>query len=73
MLYLAYGSNLNKRQMANRCPNAKALENHILTGYKLEFRRVAHPSGLCDETGIFRHPGLGVERMRRGAEVYRHG
>ena len=42
MLYLAYGSNLNKKQMAKRCPNAKALEKYILNGYKLEFRRVAN-------------------------------
>ncbi len=42
MLYLAYGSNLNKKQMAIRCPNAKALEKYILKGYKLEFQRVAN-------------------------------
>ena len=42
MLYLAYGSNLNKKQMSFRCPKAKALESCILSGYKLEFRRVAN-------------------------------
>ena len=42
MLYLAYGSNLNKKQMSRRCPNALALDKYILRSYKLEFRRVAH-------------------------------
>ena len=42
MLYLAYGSNLNKKQMSFRCPKAKALESCILSGYKREFRRVAN-------------------------------
>ena len=42
MLYLAYGSNLNKKQMSFRCPNAKVIESYILSGYKLEFRRVAN-------------------------------
>ena len=42
MLYLAYGSNLNKKQMSFRCPKAKAIESYILSGYKLEFRRVAN-------------------------------
>ena len=41
MLYLAYGSNLNKKQMSKRCPNAKPVGSIILKGYKLEFRKVA--------------------------------
>ena len=41
MLYLAYGSNLNKKQMSRRCPNAKPVGSVILKGFKLEFRRVA--------------------------------
>ena len=36
--YLAYGSNLNLRQMKRRCPNAKKVENFLLKGYVLEFR-----------------------------------
>ena len=28
--------------MAERCPRAMPLENYVLKGYKLEFRRVAH-------------------------------
>jgi gamma-glutamylcyclotransferase (GGCT)/AIG2-like uncharacterized protein YtfP len=37
-IYLAYGSNLNLKQMAGRCPTAKALGNTKLTGYRLLFR-----------------------------------
>lgn len=38
MLYLAYGSNLNKRQMAHRCPTAKFICTSVLEGYELLFR-----------------------------------
>ena len=37
-LYIAYGSNLNIRQMAYRCPNAKVAGNAILKDYRLLFR-----------------------------------
>ena len=37
-IYLAYGSNLNLSQMAQRCPTAKRLGTAILNGYGLEFR-----------------------------------
>lgn len=37
-LYLAYGSNLNLKQMAYRCPSAKVLGSTTLTGYRLLFR-----------------------------------
>lgn len=36
--YLAYGSNLNRKQMAIRCPGAKAVGNFTLDGYRLLFR-----------------------------------
>jgi gamma-glutamylcyclotransferase (GGCT)/AIG2-like uncharacterized protein YtfP len=41
MLYFAYGSNLNLRAMAHRCPRAKALTVARLDGYRLVFRRHA--------------------------------
>lgn len=41
-LYIAYGSNMNKRQMKMRCPNAKPIGKAILENYKLEFRGVAN-------------------------------
>lgn len=38
ILYLAYGSNLNLSQMAQRCPGAKALGSGELHGWRLAFR-----------------------------------
>jgi gamma-glutamylcyclotransferase (GGCT)/AIG2-like uncharacterized protein YtfP len=37
-IYLAYGSNLNMEQMANRCPTAQVVGTSNLNGYKLLFR-----------------------------------
>jgi gamma-glutamylcyclotransferase (GGCT)/AIG2-like uncharacterized protein YtfP len=41
MLYFAYGSNLNKAQMAARCPAATPLGRVTIGGFKLVFRGVA--------------------------------
>ena len=40
-IYLAYGSNLNHRQMAQRCPKASYLGGAILKGWRLIFKSVA--------------------------------
>jgi hypothetical protein len=40
-LYVAYGSNLHRKKMAERCPNAKPVGSIILTECKLVFRGVA--------------------------------
>ena len=37
-IYLAYGSNLNLRQMAYRCPTAEVIGPAELNGYDLKFR-----------------------------------
>jgi gamma-glutamylcyclotransferase (GGCT)/AIG2-like uncharacterized protein YtfP len=37
-IYLAYGSNLNLKQMAYRCPTARLLGRAKLSGYRLLFR-----------------------------------
>ena len=37
-LYIAYGSNLNLEQMANRCPTAKVIGTSEIKDYKLTFR-----------------------------------
>ena len=37
MLYFAYGSNLNHKQMKDRCNGARYIKRHILIGYKLCF------------------------------------
>jgi len=40
-LYFAYGSNLNHRQMAERCPKAKPVSVLRLDGWRLVFKRGA--------------------------------
>ena len=40
-LYMAYGSNLNLRQMAMRCPTAKVFGTAMLQGYQMIFNHVA--------------------------------
>ena len=37
MYYFAYGTNLNKKQMAERCPDSKPLFTAALPNYKLIF------------------------------------
>ena len=37
MLYFAYGSNLNHKQLKSRCPGSKYIKNYYLKGYKLCF------------------------------------
>lgn len=36
-VYIAYGSNMSKEQMAYRCPAARVLGTGFLTGYELNF------------------------------------
>ena len=36
--YLAYGSNLNRKQMEMRCPGAKPIGTALLEGYELLFK-----------------------------------
>lgn len=36
-LYAAYGSNMNLKQMARRCPNAKIVGKGVIRDYKLVF------------------------------------
>lgn len=40
-LYIAYGSNLNVEQMAQRCPTAKLIGTSSIKNYELIFKRVA--------------------------------
>ena len=51
-LYWAYGSNMNTRQMIQRCPSAEPVGLLSRTGFKLEFRtyaNVAHTGVLTDK------------------------
>ena len=45
-LYIAYGSNMNKRRMKKRCPRARAIGKGQLDGYSLEFRG-SHGNGVA--------------------------
>ena len=45
-LYIAYGSNLNRSQMAYRCPDAISLTDMVLEGYELVFRGNARGNGV---------------------------
>ena len=40
-IYIAYGSNMNLKQMKMRCPKAKPIGKGILEDYKLVFKGVA--------------------------------
>lgn len=45
-IYIAYGSNMHKGQMAFRCPSAVVIGKGILHGYRMMFRG-AHRSGVA--------------------------
>ena len=55
--YIAYGSNLNKRQMARRCPDAVPVGTVTIEDYELVFRRVATiepKSGASVQCGVWK-------------------
>jgi gamma-glutamylcyclotransferase (GGCT)/AIG2-like uncharacterized protein YtfP len=55
-VYLAYGSNLNLEQMAQRCPDAAVIGTTTLQGYRLLFRGN-------------RHSGVATIEKKRGSSV----
>ncbi|MCL2213487.1 MAG: gamma-glutamylcyclotransferase, partial [Oscillospiraceae bacterium] len=52
-LYIAYGSNLNHRQMAMRCPTARLVGTGVVEDYELQFK--GHPESafatISEKTG----------------------
>ena len=56
--YLAYGSNLNRKQMDGRCPGAAAVGRAVIEGYRLSFRHgylTIEPEEGCSVTvGVYR-------------------
>ena len=57
-LYLAYGSNLNKKQMAVRCPTARPVGSAMIYGWELVFRGVADivkskDENMCVPVGLW--------------------
>ena len=60
--YLAYGSNLNLKQMKERCPSAHLIGTSFLNGYRLIYKGTADDSsyltieaydGACVPIGVF--------------------
>jgi hypothetical protein len=78
-LYFAYGSNLNKGRMFERCPGAIPIRMYELPGWKLIFRRTAdivpavgqtvlgglYRITLTDELALDRYEGVHLRRYRR--------
>lgn len=54
--YIAYGSNMNRRQMAYRCPDAKVIGIGRLNGWRLTFRG----NGRCGVANIEPEEGSSV-------------
>ena len=48
MLYFAYGSNLNRKQMKKRCKDSKYVGCFTLKNYKLVFRNRYYGGGVAD-------------------------
>lgn len=55
--YIAYGSNLNLKEMSTRCPRAEMVGKGLLRGYRLAFRYYAtieKDESESIEVGVFR-------------------
>ena len=68
-IYLAYGSNLNHRQMADRCPVARYLGNTMLKDWRLIFKSVA-----TIEKDLGKHVPVGVfqitDECEKALDIY---
>ena len=73
MLYAAYGSNLNVKQMIRRCPGAEVVGMAIIPDYRLMFKGSKTGSYLTIEkekgcevpVGIWRVTGSDIEALDR--------
>ncbi len=73
-LYVAYGSNLNLRQMSHRCPTAKFMGSGVIEGYELQFKgrdkssfaTIAPKEGCKVPVGVFE---IGIQDEMR-LDVY---
>ena len=68
-IYLAYGSNLNHRQMVDRCPDASYLGNTMLKNWRLIFKSVA-----TIEKDLGKHVPVGVfqitDECEKALDIY---
>ena len=60
MLYFAYGSNLNHRQMKDRCSGSNYIKKHILKGYKLIFSQ-RNPNNKYGHANIEKNKNSSVQ------------
>ena len=60
MLYFAYGSNLNHKQMKKRCSGSKYIKNYILKDYKLCFSHKTNHS-IYGHANILKNKGSKVQ------------
>ena len=67
--YLAYGSNLNKEQMAYRCPDAVPVGTSVIEDYELVFRRgyltIEPKEGSSVPVGVWRITAEDEQRLDR--------
>ena len=68
--YLAYGSNLNMRQMSRRCPTAKPLGTATLEGWTLLFKGSKSGSYLTIEPKEGASVPVGVWEISERDEGY---
>ena len=52
MLYFAFGSNLNRKQIKRRCKNSRFISRHILKNYQLVFRSKYGAADIQRKKGI---------------------
>jgi len=67
MLYFAYGSNLDRRQFARRCPGSRSVAPAVLRGYRLAFRGGGHADIVREKGGTVR--GALYEVTKRDVEA----
>ena len=60
MLYFAFGSNLNQKQMKKRCKDSKYIGCYSLKNYKLVFRNFYLGGGVAD-----------VQQQKKSTRLYK--
>lgn len=66
LFYIAYGSDLNMAQMANRCPNAEPVGTGYLNNYQLVFKGDYSGSYLTIEPADGKRVPVGIWKLKPG-------
>jgi gamma-glutamylcyclotransferase (GGCT)/AIG2-like uncharacterized protein YtfP len=56
IFYFAYGSNMDERQMRERCPGARLVSSAVLNDYRLDFT-IFSPKRRCGCADVLSAPG----------------